>query len=179
MYSEPCARLTRFMMPKTSVRPAAIRNSMTPNWSPLRHCSTTRSQFNGRVRLPLHRALLVVGVLVVLEDRLLDLHLDLAARRLHGPEEIEVLDRVVVHVVRELAPRGLEVRLAHGRNHGLLVVEVSLGGADGGVDEQDPVVALSAVERRRVAELLLEVAHVLRVGFVLEVRAPVTRLIVA
>src|SRR2546427_6588345 len=86
----------RFMIPKTSVSPAAIRNSITPNCSPLRHCSTTRSQFNGPVRLPLHRTLLVVGVLVVLEDGLLDLHLHVPARALHRPQQIEVLDRGVV-----------------------------------------------------------------------------------
>src|SRR5437868_1866862 len=111
MYSEPCARLTRFMMPKTSVRPAAIRNSMTPNCSPLRHCSTTRSQFNGPLCLPLHRTLLIVGVLVVLEHRLLDLHLDLAAWALYRAQQVEVLDRGVVDVERELAARRLEVGL--------------------------------------------------------------------
>src|SRR5438874_4460607 len=40
MYSEPCARLIRFMMPKIRVSPAAIRNSMTPNWNPFSTCST-------------------------------------------------------------------------------------------------------------------------------------------
>ena len=39
MYSEPCARLTRSMMPKTSVRPAASRNSSMPNCTPFKHCS--------------------------------------------------------------------------------------------------------------------------------------------
>src|ERR1700722_4749063 len=39
MYSEPCARLTRSMMPKTSVSPAANRKSSMPSWMPLRHCS--------------------------------------------------------------------------------------------------------------------------------------------
>src|SRR5690349_24865321 len=129
MYSEPCARLTRFMMPKTSVRPAAIRNSMTPNCSPLRHCSTTRSQFNGRARLPLHRTLLVVGVLVVLEDGFLNLHLDVPARALHRAQQVEVLDGGVVDVERELAARGLEVGLPHGRDHPLLVGEIALAGA--------------------------------------------------
>src|SRR5437016_11085266 len=109
------------MIPKTSVSPAAMRKSITPNCSPLRHCSTTRSQFNGRVRLPLHRTLLVVGVLVVLEDGFLDLHLDLPAGTLHRPQQVEVLDRGVVNVVRELAARGLEVGLSHGRDHTLLV----------------------------------------------------------
>ena len=41
MYSEPCARLITFMMPKISVSPAAIRNSMTPNCAPFSSCSTT------------------------------------------------------------------------------------------------------------------------------------------
>src|SRR5215467_3073067 len=134
MYNEPCARLTRFMMPKTSVRPAAIRNSMTPNCNPLRHCSTTRSQFNGRARLPLHRTLLVVGVLVVLEDGFLDLHFDLPTRALHRAQQVEVLDRGVVDVVCELAARRLEVRLPHGGDHPLLVGEVALHRTHGGVD---------------------------------------------
>src|SRR5204863_5932872 len=108
------------MIPKTSVSPAAIRNSITPNCSPLRHCSTTRSQFNGPRRLPLHRTLLIVGILVVLEDGLLDLHLGLAGGPLHRPQEVEVLDRGVVDVERELAARRLEVRLAHGGDHALL-----------------------------------------------------------
>src|SRR5213596_940995 len=167
------------MIPKTSVSPAAIRNSITPNCSPLRHCSTTRSQFNGPVRLPLHRTLLVVGVLVVLEDGLLDLHLHVPARALHRPQQVEVLDRGVVDVEAELAARRAEVGLAHGRDHPLLVAEVSPDGAHGGVDQEDAVVALGAVERGRVPELLLEVAHVLRVRLVLEVGAPVARLVVA
>src|SRR5689334_20235033 len=103
MYSEPWARLTRFMMPKTRVKPAAIRNSITPNCRPFRHCSRTST----RALLPLHRALLVVRVLVVLEDRLLDLHLHLAGA-LDGLQEVEVLDRMVVDVVGERAARGLE-----------------------------------------------------------------------
>src|SRR2546422_11645650 len=84
------------MMPKTSVSPAAMRNSITPNCRPLRPCSSASRKVR---RLPLHRALLVVGVLVVLEHRLLGLHRELAVRRLHGLEQIEVLDREVVDVV--------------------------------------------------------------------------------
>src|SRR5919197_5313084 len=111
MKSDPCARLTRFMMPKTSVSPAAMRNSITPNCRPLRPCSTTSrrvmndekggangSRPPGPVRassLPLHRTLLVVGVPVVLKDLLLDLHGELAVGRLHGLGQIEVLNREV------------------------------------------------------------------------------------
>src|SRR5919197_6017777 len=159
------------MMPKTSVRPAAIRNSMTPTSSPLRLCSTTRSQFNGPLRLPLHRTLLIVGVLVVLEDRLLDLHLHLPAGSLHRPQQVEVLDRGVVDVEAERAARGPEVGLAHGRDHALLVAEVALDRAHGGVDQENPIVALGYMEGRRIAELLIEVAHVLRVRLVLEIGA--------
>src|SRR5262245_42049139 len=130
------------MMPKTSVSPAAIRNSITPNWSPLRHCSTTRSQFNGRARLPLHRTLLVVGVLVILEDGFLDLHLDVPARALHRAQQVEVLDRGVVDVVRELSARRLEVGLPHGGDHPLLVGQIALHGTHGGVDQQYSVIAL-------------------------------------
>src|SRR5262245_60092060 len=125
MYREPCARLTRFMMPNTSVRPAASRNSMTPNCRPLRTCSTTRSPVNVAPRLPLHRALLVVRVLVILEDGLLDLHLHLAARSLHRLQQVEVLDRRVVGVEAELAARRLEVGPPHGRDHALLVADIA------------------------------------------------------
>src|SRR6185295_9589701 len=45
MYSEPCARFTMFMMPNTSVRPAAIRNSITPYCRPFSSCSKRRGKF--------------------------------------------------------------------------------------------------------------------------------------
>src|SRR5437660_3558798 len=138
MYSEPCARLTRFMMPNTSVSPAAIRNSITPSCRPFRHCSATRSAVNaGPRRRSLHRTFLVVGVLVVLEDRLLDLHLDLAAAALDGLEQVEVLDGEVVRVVGELAAGRPEVGPAHGGDHALLVREIALHGPDRRVDQQD------------------------------------------
>ena len=41
MYSEPCARLISPITPNTSVSPAAIRNSITPNCTPLSSCSIT------------------------------------------------------------------------------------------------------------------------------------------
>src|SRR5262249_48834428 len=110
-----------FMMPKTRVSPAAIRKSITPYCRPLRVCSSTspsvidkggpvlrpwerKGARPGRapfvaprgMPLPLHRALGGIGILVVLEDGLLDLHDELAPRILHGLEQIEVLDREVV-----------------------------------------------------------------------------------
>src|SRR5262245_10359301 len=124
------------MMPNTSVSPAAIRKSMTPSCRPFSACSRTRitgAQNKGarrataplprsvRQRLPLHSTFLIVGVLVVLEDGLLDLHLLLAARALHRAQEVEVLDREVVHVVRVGPARGPVVRLPHRGDHALLV----------------------------------------------------------
>src|SRR5215467_9776736 len=134
------------MMPKTSVSPAAIKKSITPYCRPLRVCSSTRPRViatrapgerKGARRsraprsaprasaLPLHRALGRVGVLVVFEDGLLDLHHQLAARILDRLQEIEVLDREVVHVVLVRPARRLVVGLAHRRNHALLVREVA------------------------------------------------------
>src|SRR5207244_13534280 len=92
MYSEPCARLTRFMMPNTSVRPAASRNSITPSCSPFSVCSATRMRFMNKkgarsapcrppAPLPLHLAVLRVGVLVIGEHGLLDLHDRVGGRR--------------------------------------------------------------------------------------------------
>src|SRR5262245_41548373 len=131
MYREPCARLTRFMMPKTSVSPAAMRKSMTPNCRPLSVCSRTRAQLTaGRAppppRLPLHRALGGVGVLVAREDGLLDLHRELAVRHLHGLEQVEVLDREVIRIVRVRPARRLVVGPPHRRDHALLVGEIAL-----------------------------------------------------
>src|SRR4029453_9517147 len=99
------------MMPKSRVSPAAMRKSMTPNCSPLSVCSRTRAQLTaGRAppppRLPLHRALGRVCVRVALGDALLDLHRELAVRHLHGLEQVEILDREVIRVVRvRPAPR--------------------------------------------------------------------------
>src|SRR6266850_1468296 len=156
MYSEPWARLTRFMMPKTSVSPAAIRKSITPYWSPLSVCSSTSAAVmgGGARRLPLHGALGGIRVLVVLEDGLLDLHRELAVGRLDRLEQVEVLDREVVHVVLVRPAGRLVVGLPHRRDHALLVGEVALHGANGGVDQHDAVVALRPVEDRRLAEFL-------------------------
>src|SRR5690554_1941506 len=41
MYSEPCVRFTKLMMPKTSVSPAASRNNSTPYCTPLSNCDKT------------------------------------------------------------------------------------------------------------------------------------------
>ena len=43
MKNEPCARLTTFISPKMSERPAAIRNSSTPYTSPFKSWATRNS----------------------------------------------------------------------------------------------------------------------------------------
>src|SRR5215510_3605 len=128
------------MMPKTSVSPAAMRKSMTPNCKPLSVCSRTRAQLTaGRAppppRLPLHRALGGVGVLVALEDGLLYLHREVAVWHLHGLEQVEVLDREVIRVVRVRPARRLVVGAAHRRDHTFLVGEIAFHGADRAVDQ--------------------------------------------
>src|SRR5947209_3110239 len=100
------------MMPNTSVSPAAIRKSMTPSCSPLRICSRTRTGVNPGA-LPLHRAVLVVRILVALEHGLLDAHLDVAARGGYRLQEVEILDGEVIHVVLVRAARRLVVGLPH------------------------------------------------------------------
>src|SRR5437773_7254613 len=176
------------MMPNTSVSPAAMRKSITPNWTPFRACSRTRytarspcPRFELSARLlPLHPAVLVVRVLVLLEDGLLDLHLDRIARALDRLQEVVVLDREVVDVVRVRAARGLVIGFPHRGDHALLILQIALDGADRRVDQHDAVVALRAVERRRFPGVLLPVvADVLLVGGVLQIRAPVARLEVA
>src|SRR6185295_15209597 len=151
-----------FMMPSTSVSPAAIRNSMTPYCRPFSICSKTRPQVMAKNKgarapllkecvlrsLPLHLAILVVGVLVLLERLLQDLHGDaVLVVRLYRLQQVEVLDRVLVVVELELATHRVVVRLAHFLDQRLGVLQVALGAAHGGVDQHDRVVTLRAVER--------------------------------
>src|SRR4249920_453965 len=117
-----------FMMPSTSVSPAAIRNSMTPYCRPFSSCSKTRPQVMAKNKgarapllegtplktLPLHLAILVVGVLVLLERLLHDVHRHaILVVRLYRLQQVEVLDRVLVVVELELAAHRVVVRLAH------------------------------------------------------------------
>jgi hypothetical protein len=48
MYKEPWAKLIMSMMPKTSVKPAASKNSIKPNCKPLSSCSTIKTAFKAR-----------------------------------------------------------------------------------------------------------------------------------
>src|SRR5436189_966542 len=106
MKSEPCARFTMFMMPSTSVSPAAMRNSITPYCRPFSSCSKTSAQVmskqkrarvapffpDGSRPSPLHLAFLIVGVLVLLERLLHDLHRrTVLVVRLHRLQQVEIL----------------------------------------------------------------------------------------
>src|SRR4026208_2035142 len=116
MYSEPCARLTRSMIPNTSVNPAASMNSSRPNCGPLRRSAmngavppilpTFAIENGGSARAPppsftapasvrRHLAFRVMAVLEVLDDRGGCLQHELVAVLDHILQ-IEVLDRNVV-----------------------------------------------------------------------------------
>src|SRR4051812_32002326 len=100
------------MMPNTSVRPAASRNSISPNCRPLSDCSRIRIEDMGPIKRAgprprpssghrlslLHPAILDIGVAMVLEDgreRLVD---DPPLRILADHAQVVVLDRVLVGV---------------------------------------------------------------------------------
>src|ERR1700722_14671344 len=63
MKNEPCARFTKFIMPSTSVSPADIKNSATPNWSPFKSCvanCVTSSTLTRHDQRPLQKSFLRV-----------------------------------------------------------------------------------------------------------------------
>src|SRR5215471_18183020 len=100
------------MMPNTSVRPAASRNSIRPNCRPFRNCSRMRTQdtrFPDRCEL-LHRAVLHVRVAAVLEDRPDGLVDEPPLRVLADDAQVVVLDRVLVAVELERPAHRLELR---------------------------------------------------------------------
>src|SRR3954467_12983309 len=181
------------MMPNTSVSPAAMRKSMTPYCRPFNSCSKTKPQVMAKNKgagaplfektffknLPLHLAVLVVGVLVLLERLGDDLHLGAILAALHRLQQVEVLDRMLVDVELELAADRVEVRLAHLLHERLRVLQVALGAAHRRVDQHDRVVALRAVVRGRVAVLLAEVGDELLARGDLQVGAPEARFVLA
>src|SRR5579871_63092 len=135
----------RFMMPNTSVSPAAIRNSMTPSCRPFsawNATSDTSIVMRRRVRagprrprrLPLHRAVLGIGVAVIGQHGAAA-ELEQLAVLAHGLIEVVVLDRELVVVELEWAAHRLEGRLAEGVAQRVLVVELAAGRLDGGVDQ--------------------------------------------
>src|SRR6476469_927430 len=141
MYSEPCARLTRSMIPNTSM------NSSRPNCRPLRHCSmnsvmarrlhTFAIENGGSARAPppsftapasvrRHLAFRVMTVLAVLDDRGGCLQHALVAVLDHILQ-IEVLDRNVIRSELEAAAHRLEIGLFERLTHRVLVGQIALG----------------------------------------------------
>src|SRR5215475_8236846 len=116
MYWTPCARLMKSITPNTSVRPAAIRKSRTPNWSPFRTWTTKSPVDIAPVRclLLFHRAVLGVRVREVRENFFVDLGLELAIGAFGDFNQVEVLNRIVVGVELETAAKRCEIRFFQG-----------------------------------------------------------------
>src|SRR5882672_2896357 len=142
MYSEPCARLIMSMMPNTSVRPAASRNSIKPNCRPLRACSRTRT-----TTALLHRAVLHVGVAAILEDRAHGLVDEAPLRVLADHAQVVVLDRVLVAVESEGTAHRLELGGLERPAHRFLVLDPALDLAHRRIDQQRGVIALRREHR--------------------------------
>src|SRR5262249_36235353 len=117
MYWTPAARLMKSITPNRSVRPAAIRKSRTPNWSPFRTWTTKRPVDIAPVgRLLLfHRTVFGVRIGEVRENLFVDFGLELAIGAFGNFDQIEVLDRIVVGVELEAAAQRREIRLFQGR----------------------------------------------------------------
>src|ERR1700674_152123 len=159
MYWTPWARLMKSITPKTSVSPAAIRNSRTPSCRPLRIWSRRRAADISLAPRPgtssFHRAILDVRVGIVLEHLLDDLGLELAVGAFGDLDQVEVLDRIVIGVEPEAAAQRLEVGLLQRNAQRVLVGEVALDGADRAVDQQRGVIGLECIARRHGAVFLL------------------------
>src|SRR3954469_12492023 len=110
------------MMPNTSVRPAASRNSISPNCRPFSACSRIRIQDKAL----LHRAVLHVGVAAVLEDGADGLVDEASLRVLADHAQVVVLDWHLVAVELEGAAHRLEARRFHRLPHRLDVLDFAL-----------------------------------------------------
>src|SRR4051812_28586330 len=121
------------MTPNTSVSPAASRNSISPNCSPLRSCSRTRMLLTagwGRGACAgsvLHPAVLHVGIAAVAQDRVAERFVDQPALAVVADgAHVVVLDRVVVGVELEGPAHRIESRRLQGLAHRITVLELAL-----------------------------------------------------
>src|SRR6056297_3479890 len=112
------------MTPKISVRPAAIRNSMTPNCSPLRSCSIKRAADMenipfvagpcacGQARpirpVALHVALVRVSVAAIFQ-RGADDDVGQPVTMFHHLAHVDILHGMVVRPECEIAARAVEI----------------------------------------------------------------------
>src|SRR5690606_16911773 len=141
MYSEPCARLTMSMMPNTSVRPAASKNSIRPNCRPFSSCSSMSIESIAKACSAAHPALLRVGVAVLFHhgtDELVG-HLPLFIP--DDLAQVVILDREVIGVERERTTHRGKVGLLQGLAQRILVLEIAVYLLDGGVDQLGRVIA--------------------------------------
>src|SRR5688500_13198480 len=125
------------MMPNTSVRPAASRNSISPNCRPLSPCSRIRIQDRSAL---LHAAFLDVGIAVVLEHRADGLVHQAALRVLAHHPEIVVLDGILVAVELERAAHGVELGRSERLAYRFYVLDLAFHVAHRGVEEQRSVI---------------------------------------
>src|SRR5690606_7621054 len=160
MYIEPCARLTKFMMPKTSVRPAAMRNSRTPSCRPL------SAWMMNRLRLTIHPCLTWRAALVpahhdryclLFQAALLgeigtfgDLH---RRQRLQNSfavffdhvNAVEGCVREMVGIELEVAAHGIKVGFLQSGNECFLVGQVATHLADGGIQQAGGIPGLRSI----------------------------------
>src|SRR6187431_1255344 len=145
------------MVPKASVTPTAIRNSISPSCRALKDCSarnaigmTAAAGVGARSALQWTGA--VMRVLDVLLDDLEEFHIVFAVIGLFDPLQDDVLDRKIVVVELEVATQRLEVRLFQCSAELVGIFRSSF--PQRGVEQKDGVI-LEHGELRRVAPVLL------------------------
>src|SRR6185436_6711804 len=139
MYSDPCARLIMSITPNTSVSPAASRNSISPNCSPLSSCSMISSvgmRAAWAARSGLHRASADVGVAVILQDRCVEGLVDQPALAVGADRaHVVVLDRVLIGVELERPAHRIELGRLQCLAQRFAIVELALDVAHRRVDQ--------------------------------------------
>src|SRR5690625_4281791 len=210
------------MMPKTRVRPAAIRNSMIPNCRPFsvwisssvvdiaaaaregkkarrgRWPENLVSKAGARrtpgagsgygairralaepdrdhCRLPLHGAVLMVGVLIVFRHQITQGDGCTAFVIRDDVAGVPILHWKVVVAEAEVAADRAEVCLTQGIAQSFLVGKVAIHRPHRGADQACRVIALSRIDRRDVAVGLLEVRHEALLGRGVRTRGPEVR----
>src|SRR2546423_4889825 len=151
MSIEPWARLMMFITPKASDTPIAIRNSTSPNCSPLNPCSSRSPAVTS-----LHRTFRGEVVGALLEDGAGQLDVKAAVRALVDDAGVVVLDRLVVVVELERSAHALEIGLLQGSAERVLVLEVALHLAHRGVEQHGRVVSHRGVACWITIEFLAE-----------------------
>src|SRR5688572_11548459 len=178
MYRDPCARLMKFMMPHTSVSPAAMRNSITPSWVALSACSSTTPPL---IALPercacggsiLHGALGGISITVVGQDLVAKAELRLAVRILDDRRHVVLHDREVVRPQLEGAAHRTEIGLLQLLDECFLVFDSALDPAHASIEEHDGVVVDGRIFRRRAIVLFHEARDELLVRFIRQVFTP-------